>query len=137
MEDEGDRDSASMAFFPLSLGPLEKHPVPVDPTRPIQTSMAELSTITDMSAISIKEDVKYGFLEDASELQLRHRIDYVETIRHPLMHRNVHPTLLRGVCTAFFSLSTMLLVALYESIEKRDTVGKEMEIYVLEPDLGS
>ena len=70
-------------------------------------------------------------------LRLRHGIDYDEVIRHPLMHRNKHLTLLRGACTVLFSLSTMLLVALYESIEKRGTIGKEMEIYVFEPDLGS
>jgi hypothetical protein len=44
--------------------------------------MAELSTITDVVAISVNEDVKKGFLEDASELmlRLRHGIDYDEAI---------------------------------------------------------
>jgi len=54
----------------------------------------------NMSTISIKEDVKEELLKFASELQIRmrRRVDYNEAIRHLLMRRRKHPTLLREAC---------------------------------------
>jgi len=56
-----------------------------------------METITDMSTISIKEDVKEELLRYASELQIRlgRRVDYNEAIHHLLMKGKKNPTLLK------------------------------------------
>jgi predicted CopG family antitoxin len=53
-----------------------------------------------MSTISIKEEVKQELLKFASELQIKlgRRVDYNEAIRHLLMRRRKHPSLLKEAC---------------------------------------